>query len=569
MNLLSEACSNKLRIPIFGTCGPNTSCCATGSPAASDDTDSRAQVEAHKAAESAGGEPLRSLLSFDASLAQPVEGRLIRQGSLLMLDGKDNTMKPWTVLVFSNGFYAVSQSPRQDGNSGDGMHSFAWSPFTEVRELTSDPKDASCPFRDMSAFALYLFGQSMGFVFATWGASAGKERHQWVQTLTDALEAFTFSLFPPFSIAAYPLANLPTTRTRVVAGYLLQDHSGSVVSVPYCELHAHCHNSALFAMYEAESCERIDSIIPLTAATPICDSRGPTCPCFSFDTLQLCARTVKEKYLWLRALENIQVKILNEAPNPSSEELDQWREAVLDSAAQIVPSEEWVAHASMSSRSPGRSRPSSQDNRHSGLPAQTRHRHRVHQPSPGRRPRATGRADAKTDCLAADTQSTRSHDSLAQATDTSHGSAQLMQRAALTQRQELAGLTSQMHASTAAPSSEMSRSALPPIRPLNASGCEESEVALPITTPSPSTSPLHMNTAQRWIRGNQPPRIAAMPSSWPSADASPLPLEHPRTRHERPESSRLKAAHADDDVPPDLGFAEEVTVIRSNFDDWV
>jgi len=245
---------------------------------------------------------------------------------------------------------------------------------------------------------------------------------------------------------------MPTTRTRVLAGYLLRDQSGSVVSVPYCELHAHCASSALFAMYESESCGRVDGIIPLTVSTPIMNVREDT-PCFSLNSLQLCARTVKEKNLWLRALENVQVKILNEAPNPSSEELAQWRRAVLACAAEAASDEEWTQEARACasaasvasgdydyhddggarssvgcSRSPGRSIPPPRGATPRSFapmqPAQMRHRHRVHLPSPVQRQGSTTRSAWRIDSFSqmdgagGDTLSIRSHASTT--LDTTH-----------------------------------------------------------------------------------------------------------------------------------------------------
>lgn len=330
---------------LFGHCVPEAArpaCCSSlaatsvgGDGVSCEDTDGQTPPESSFGS----GRLPRALLSFDASMDQPVEGRLLRQGSLLMLDGADNAMKPWTVLLFSNGFYAVSQSGagREPEERGPGMHSFAWSPFAEVRELAADPEDRSCPFRTTSAFALYLFGQNMGFVFATWGKSASKERQLWVSAMAEALHTFTHSLFPPFAISAFPLPEAPSTRTRILAGYLLRGHSGGAVSVPYCELHAHCHHSALFAMYEEESCERLDGSLVMTALTRIGDPRGSSCPCFVLDTLDFCARTVREKQLWLRALQNVKVKLDNEAPDPSSEDLLHWRHSVLESASRSAP----------------------------------------------------------------------------------------------------------------------------------------------------------------------------------------------------------------------------------------
>lgn len=320
----------KPQIASLGSLVGQAACCSCPRETSLDDGDVTVQDESSGSQTSEARAP-RRLLSLDASLEQPVEGCLVRQGVLLMLDGAENCMKPWTILLFSNGFYAVPHGAHSPGGH-DGAQSFGWSPFAEVRELAVDPEDKSCPFRCFSAFTVYLFRQDVGFVFATKGEGAAKERHRWVAAMAGTVQGFTQSLFPPFSIAAFPVDAVPSTRTRVLAGYLLRDEGGGVVSAPYCELHANCRSSAILVMYEAECCERVDGNIFITDSTQVWDRNKSECPCFAVDVWNFCARSVREKSLWLRALENIKVKLRCSAPDPSSEELLRWREAVLESA---------------------------------------------------------------------------------------------------------------------------------------------------------------------------------------------------------------------------------------------
>lgn len=275
---------------------------------------------------------LGGVLRFAATLDQPVEGRLIRQGDLLMLDGEENRMKQWTVLLFSNGFYTV---PRGGGD----LQSFAWSPFSEVREVSPCAEDPSSPFAQLPAFTLYLFSQNLGFVFAAWGDGSAAERRRWVAAMSDAVQSFTRSLFPCCQLATEPLPCVPSTATRILAGYLLRDEGEGIVAVPYCELHAHSRGAALFAMYDSGCCERLHGSIAITAATPVLDRERTQSGCFSLDGLHLCARSFQEKHLWLRALRNVKVKLLNDAPEPSEEDLQHWRTSVQERAAAVAAEE--------------------------------------------------------------------------------------------------------------------------------------------------------------------------------------------------------------------------------------
>lgn len=320
----------------LAACGPQAADAAAGAPAppAVKPRSGSRGGGSGGSAPSCGGALASSLLRFDASLEQPVEGRLIRQGDLLMLDGEENRMKRWTVLLFSNGFYTVP-------HGGGELQSFAWSPFSEVREVSSATSEDKCSgFGGLPAFTLYLFSQNLGFVFAPWGEGAVADRRRWCVAMSWALQAFTRSLFPPFTLAVNPLPGVRSTQTRILAGYLLREEDGCTVSVPYCELHANQKGKAVFAMYENGSCERLERNIMLTVASPILDRDQTQSGCFSIEGLYFCGRTFQEKHLWMRALRNVKVKLLNGAPDPTAEDLLHWRASVLERAASVAAEEE-------------------------------------------------------------------------------------------------------------------------------------------------------------------------------------------------------------------------------------
>jgi len=293
---------------------------------------------ADAAVHSREGHGRKGMLMFEASLTQPVEGRLLKRGELLMLDGQEQQMKRWTILLFSNGFYTVPQ-----GCDGGELQSFAWSPFSEVRELNPDPEEQPTVWGTLPAFTLYLFSQSLGFVFAPYADGAAAERRRWVAAMASTLQAFTRSLFPPFSLSARPLSHVPSTSTRLLAGYLLREETDGVVAAPYCELHAQKGGSAIFAMYENECCERLESSLSIKVATAILDRDRSQCSCFSLDGVHFCARSFHEKHLWLRALRNVKVKIINKAPDPTEEDLQHWRAAVTEATAGVAAASELEA----------------------------------------------------------------------------------------------------------------------------------------------------------------------------------------------------------------------------------
>jgi len=105
--------------------------------------------------------------------------------------------------------------------------------------------------------------------------------------------------------------------------------SGSV-SVPYCELQAHHEGEGCLVMYESEQCDTKVASVPITASTFLQAKQGIDCSLFTVGSLRLCARTAEERQLWHRAISNVQVKCYNGAPDPTSEDLANFREAVME-----------------------------------------------------------------------------------------------------------------------------------------------------------------------------------------------------------------------------------------------
>jgi len=290
-----------------------------------------------------------NFLSYATSLDDPVGGLPVRKGQVRLYDWQTESLKPWSVLLFANGFYAVSRS------SGE-IHSFAWSPFTLVQAhapaaSASSSSSSSRLRRSLTAkedrsvgeeisertgrrtFTLSILSHEMGFVFS--GAdddSADVESLQWMYEMVRTLRLYTKALFPPFATAVEPVEGLPWTARRILAGYLLLCQLHGTVSVPYCELRAQKSGGdhAQLALYESERCSRLIARIDIDADTPLAMQKGADCSCFTAGDLLLCARSAQEAKLWLRALENVQVKLQHSTPTPTAEDLVLYREAVLD-----------------------------------------------------------------------------------------------------------------------------------------------------------------------------------------------------------------------------------------------
>lgn len=272
------------------------------------------------------------LRSYKLSLDDNVGGMPVCQGDLMIYDMSWGTVKPWTVLLFGNGFYAIARS--------GSVHSFAWSPFS-LLALEDDQHGPSTASSSRCCFSLSILAHNMGFFFALNGRDAEAKRQRWMDGMALSLRTHTKSLFPPYALAVEPLKDNPSTARRIVAGYLLvaapevagdwiATQRDSWVSVPYCELQAHCNGEGVFVMYESERCVRRVSSLQITATTFLKAKQGMDCSLFTVGHLHICARTVEERHIWHRAISNVQVKCFNCAPDPTREDLQNFRQAVLE-----------------------------------------------------------------------------------------------------------------------------------------------------------------------------------------------------------------------------------------------
>jgi len=262
--------------------------------------------------------------SYAMSLDDPVGGMPTRQGELMIYDPNPRSFKPWSVLLFANGFYAA----------GGALRSFAWSPFSVLNEESIEGAPPS-----YRSFSLSILAHDMGFVFATRGSDADAKRRRWVDDMAETLRSYTKSLFPAFSLRVDPVEDKPCTARRIVAGYLLLSEPDGAASVPYCELQAHFNGTGLLAMYESDRCDRQVTTLRIGGSTVLECSQGVDCSLFTVGHLRFCARTAQERHLWWRAISNVQVHVYNGAPDPTREDLLNFRKAVLERVVALEVNE--------------------------------------------------------------------------------------------------------------------------------------------------------------------------------------------------------------------------------------
>merc|ERR1719507_1636466 len=85
---------------------------------------------------------------------------------------------------------------------------------------------------------------------------------------------------------------------------------------------------ARLVLHKDEWCEQEVLSILLENTSTVSTRKGTYCTVFGVDHHRFCARTREEKELWLRAVSNIKVKLMFDAPDPTASELAIFRAAV-------------------------------------------------------------------------------------------------------------------------------------------------------------------------------------------------------------------------------------------------
>lgn len=275
----------------------------------------------------------RVISTFAIAEGETSQGAPLRTGTVLQLE-LGRALRCVNLSLYVNGFSIVPACMTQRYEQPDGVLCRVWSPFSLVEKApVVDP--------ERGVFKLTVFTREHHdryFEFATTGVSATEDRDLWVNDITEAIRQVTLSLFPPVGIVVRPLPGVQSTCTRIMAGYLLQYQSDDTIALFYCELQAYSCGEACLATYKDEWCEREHSSFSVTVETRVSTRTGSYCTSFGLDKNRFCARTVKEKDLWLRALSNIKVKLMFDAPDPTDEELAIFRLAVLERVVDLEES---------------------------------------------------------------------------------------------------------------------------------------------------------------------------------------------------------------------------------------
>lgn len=274
----------------------------------------------------------RMVPTYATAESEALHGEPLFSGNILQLT-LGESIHEMRLVLYVNGF---SLTPCNSNSQGTPRSlSMAWSPFSLVEKCQVKTMQHSAYW---AVFKLTVFrkeGTDRCYYFATTGCHAYKERDRWVAEMVTAIGNVTMSLFPPHAITVEPIPGVVQTSTRIMAGYLLQSGACDSVSLFYCELHAYSQGEARLAVYHDEWCEQEVSSVHLADSSTVSTRKGAYCTVFGVDHHRFCARTREEKDLWLRAVSNIKVKLMFDAPDPTDEELQVFRAAVNERIGEL------------------------------------------------------------------------------------------------------------------------------------------------------------------------------------------------------------------------------------------
>eukprot|EP00929_Paragymnodinium_shiwhaense_P044540 TRINITY_DN22838_c0_g1_i1.p1 TRINITY_DN22838_c0_g1~~TRINITY_DN22838_c0_g1_i1.p1 ORF type:complete len:725 (+),score=171.52 TRINITY_DN22838_c0_g1_i1:119-2293(+) len=236
--------------------------------------------------------------------------------------------------VYENGM-SVTPLSEEDMESVK-PHSRAWSPFTlvETCQVQATRQDHS-----MAVFKLTILRKECSdlfYYFGCCGPEAQEQRDRWLSIIQKAISKVTMSLIPEHAIRVRPVPGVPGTVSRLMAGYLMRLVEADVVALYYCELQAYSEGEAKLMLYQDEWCEHEVGNVAISNTSVVSTRKGEYCTILGMDSSLFCARTWKEKELWLRAVSNVKVKLMFDAPSPTQEELDVYRSAVLERVEEVI-----------------------------------------------------------------------------------------------------------------------------------------------------------------------------------------------------------------------------------------
>eukprot|EP00929_Paragymnodinium_shiwhaense_P097692 TRINITY_DN59318_c0_g1_i1.p1 TRINITY_DN59318_c0_g1~~TRINITY_DN59318_c0_g1_i1.p1 ORF type:complete len:541 (-),score=88.94 TRINITY_DN59318_c0_g1_i1:90-1712(-) len=239
-----------------------------------------------------------------------------------------------SLAIYENGF-CVSQSSSSSDLGAEKAFSRLWCPFTLVEPCVVQAKRQDQP---MSVFKLAVLQPNEAdifYYFACLGDKAETEVAEWLERIGDAINRVVGHMIPRRVVEVRPVPGRPGTGSRLMAGYLMLLVTEQTVARYFCELQAYQNKTARFVLYQDEWCEHEVRNEAITDASVVSTRKGTNCTIFGVDSLLLSARTWMEKELWLRAVSNIKVKLMFNAPAPTEEELNIFRGSVLERAWEV------------------------------------------------------------------------------------------------------------------------------------------------------------------------------------------------------------------------------------------
>lgn len=239
-----------------------------------------------------------------------------------------------SVFIFADGFATL---PKATLKSEMDVTPTKFAAFTVLSMVHDVPKIEDVTMR-LTMFAVRETTQVHSFSFC--GQNAVDACSKLLQAMHSAQIRFTASLFPPHDIVVSPVPNVELTQRRILAGYLLmfenyREAADASVCIVYGDLGSYHSGEATLTIYTNDRCaSQVDSF-KITGEVPITTYGTDYCSIFEVDCCHFCARTRDEMLLWTRALINVKIKLLHGAPNPTEQDLEVFRSAVLEQVVQL------------------------------------------------------------------------------------------------------------------------------------------------------------------------------------------------------------------------------------------
>lgn len=186
--------------------------------------------------------------------------------------------------------------------------------------------------------------------------TAEKDRTDWVNSFAHSVQIVTQSLWPikqldpldgeappsssysPREVVERPVSPTDSDR-RLIWGSLAYLVSNDEVAILWCELLApggtlseslSIGRRYVFRAWESDGCTNLIFQVVIQSETQCAEMNGLQCACFELEGRHFSARSPGERRVWLRALFNCKVRIMNDAPIPDAADLTAFRTEIME-----------------------------------------------------------------------------------------------------------------------------------------------------------------------------------------------------------------------------------------------